>query len=223
MSRSSQRDGAHGGPEAKRRRPPLLPLSVIVVALALVALLIYGQTTTGVRQRIDGDLAAGKPAKAPSFELPVLRKGRPDAELDAALGDGRLSLDELRGRPAVVNFWASWCPPCREEAPVLEQGWRTNQEVRFIGINMQDVTDDAKEFIDEFGVSYPNVRDGGDSVARRWETRALPETFFLDRGGRIVVHVVGAISERRLAQGLTAAKAGRVDGALQGGDRRGTR
>jgi cytochrome c biogenesis protein CcmG/thiol:disulfide interchange protein DsbE len=111
----------------------------------------------------------------------------------------------------VLNFWASWCDPCRQEAPVLQHGWGRLRDdgVVFVGLNMQDLSDDARDFLREFDVSYPNVRDRGNEVARRWGVSGLPETFFLSEEGEVVGHVVGALSERELTAGVAAARAGR--------------
>ena len=208
----------------RRRRPPLVPAASIALAVALLALLVYGQTTSGTDNTIDGKLDAGGAANAPGFNLEVLAGGQPDTALKRALADGRLQPGELRGRPSVINFWASWCPPCRTETPLLERAWKAHRErVRFVGLNMQDVRSDAKGFIDRLGVTYPQIRDGTDTAARRWEVRGLPETFFLDRRGRIVAHVVGAIDREELARGLSAARSGRTGGAIDGGAQRETR
>jgi cytochrome c biogenesis protein CcmG/thiol:disulfide interchange protein DsbE len=156
----------------------------------------------------------------------VLSRGSGQARrLARQLADGRLALGELRGLPVVVNFWASWCPPCRTEAPRLERAWRAQNRdgAVFVGLNTQDVTDDARAFLEEFDVSYPNVRDGSDAVARDWGVTGLPETFFVDRRGRVVGHVIGAIDSRQLREGVHAAVRALPLGALQGGDRRSTR
>jgi cytochrome c biogenesis protein CcmG/thiol:disulfide interchange protein DsbE len=136
-----------------------------------------------------------------------------------------LGLSELRGHAVVLNFWASWCPPCRTEAPRLERAWRQARRrgVAFLGLDMQDVSSDARDFLDEFEISYPNVRDPGNDVALDWGLTGLPETFFLRRDGRIVGRVIGAISSDQLRRGLAAALAGRVVGNLAGGERRSTR
>jgi cytochrome c biogenesis protein CcmG, thiol:disulfide interchange protein DsbE len=129
------------------------------------------------------------------------------------------------GSPVVLNFWASWCPPCRSEAPLLERTWRClrAQGVVLLGLNMQDLTGDARDFMREFGVSYPNVRDRSDGVAIDWGVAALPETFFIDARGRVVGHVIGAVSDSQLRAGISAARSGKPVGARSGGDRRPTR
>ncbi len=214
-----------------RRRPPWrrpASLTVLLLVASFVALLVYGVISSGPDDTIDSRLSESKAADAPDFELPVLARGRPgplESRLGAALQDGSLASTELRGMPVVLNFWASWCPPCRSEAPELERAWQRfrGRGTVFLGLNMQDVTGDATSFLRERGITYPNVRDKSDEVARDWGVAALPETFFIDRRGRVVAHVIGAISERQLEEGIRAARAGRPAGAERGGDLRETR
>lgn len=199
----------------------------LLVLGGFVALLGFGLANTTADDTIDSSLARARPIRPPGFELEVLE---PDStkglapNLAAAVADGRLSLAELRGTPVVVNFWASWCPPCRTEAPRLERVWRgaRNRGVLVLGLNMQDISDDAREFMDEFGISYPNVRDPEDGVARDWGATGLPETFFIDARGRVVGHVIGAVSIDQLNRGIRAARSGRVLGTQSGGERRAT-
>ncbi|MEX2195119.1 MAG: TlpA disulfide reductase family protein [Thermoleophilaceae bacterium] len=201
------------------RRPGVLVALVLVGAF--VALLAYGIGATGVDDDIDVRLGRGETPAAPGFELPVLAPTGVPAELEPAFADGSLALGELRGTPVVLNFWASWCPPCRTEAPLLEETWRDNRDdVLFLGLNMQDLTGEAREFLDEVGNSYPHVRDDDDGVARDWGATGLPETFFITPDGRIVGHVIGAVDADQLEEGIAAATAGRVSGAEQGGERR---
>jgi cytochrome c biogenesis protein CcmG/thiol:disulfide interchange protein DsbE len=203
-------------------------IAVLSLIVALLAVLVYGLTTSSPDDSIDSRLAERRAAEAPAFELPVLQRGSLGPlsdELAPALADGQLALDELRGIPVVLNFWASWCPPCRAEAPLLERTWRSlrAQGVVMLGLNLQDLTGDAREFIREFGLSYPNVRDQSDDVAVDWGVAALPETFFLDARGRVVAHVIGAVSDSQLGAGISAARSGKPAGARSGGDRRPTR
>jgi cytochrome c biogenesis protein CcmG/thiol:disulfide interchange protein DsbE len=92
-----------------------------------------------------------------------------------------------------------------------------------LGLNMQDLTGDASDFMREFRISYPNVRDQSDDVAIDWGLAALPETFFIDARGRVVGHVIGAVSGSQLRAGISAARSGQPIGARSGGDRRPTR
>jgi cytochrome c biogenesis protein CcmG/thiol:disulfide interchange protein DsbE len=203
--------------------------AAVALLAPFVALLAYGLLSKAPDATIDSSLAEAKAPPAPGFELDVLEEGAVGARLartvERAMADGRVSLAELRGRPVVLNFWASWCPPCREEAPRLEARWRRarRQGVLFLGLDMQDLADDARDFIREFDLSYPHVRDPGEDVARDWGVTGLPETSFIGARGRVVAHVIGAISRRQLDDGVRAALAGRPLATLEGGDRRPTR
>jgi cytochrome c biogenesis protein CcmG/thiol:disulfide interchange protein DsbE len=203
-------------------------MAILVLLAALVALLVYGLTASSPNESIDGRLAERRAADAPGFELPVLQRGSLGPlsdQLRPAFTDDRLALDELRGTPVALNFWASWCPPCRSEAPLLERTWRSLRArgVVMLGLNMQDLTGDAGGFMREVSVSYPNVRDQSDDVAIEWGVAALPETFFVDARGRVVGHVIGAVSRSQLSAGISAARRGKPTGARSGGDRRSTR
>lgn len=202
----------------------------VITALALfAALLAYGLATNAPDGSVDESLAEARPASAPPFTLPVLQTGslgpRLTETVRPALADGRVDLGELRGTPVVLNFWASWCVPCRTEAPRLERTWKQARRrgVLFVGLNMQDLTDDARAFMREFRVSYLNVRDKSNGVAREWGVTGLPETFFITARGKVVGHVIGEISPEQLRDGIRASRSGRVVGARDGGDRRSTR
>jgi cytochrome c biogenesis protein CcmG, thiol:disulfide interchange protein DsbE len=210
---------------AGARLPVIAVLSLIAGLLALV---VYGLTASSPDDSIDSRLAERRAAEAPALELPVLQQGSLGPlsdELRPALADDRLALGELPGIPVVLNFWASWCPPCRSEAPLLERTWRSmrGEGVVMLGLNMQDLTGDARDFMREFHVSYPNVRDQSDDVAIDWGVAALPETFFIDARVRVVGHVIGAVSDSQLRAGIAAARSGKPVGVRSGGDRRPTR
>jgi len=142
-----------------------------------------------------------------------------------ALADGFVSPSELAGTPYVLNFWASWCVPCRIEAPELVRAWKRvrPEGVLFVGLNMQDVGEDANVFMDDFGIDYLNIRDPTNETSRRYGTTGIPETYFISARGKIVNHVIGALRPDQLQTGITAAVAGRPQAASLGGDQRPTR
>ena len=198
----------------------------MIAVVAFVALLAYGLLSEGADTTIDAALAEGEAPAAPEFDLEVLAPGTLPAglgsEVGAALADDRLSVAELRGTPFVLNLWASWCVPCREEAPILADGWRNHgpQGVLYLGLNMQDVTDDALDFVEEFDVRYPNVREPDNATAQAYGATGIPETYFVSARGRVVGHVIGVVTEEQLDAGARAARAGEVVGSLTGGEQR---
>jgi cytochrome c biogenesis protein CcmG/thiol:disulfide interchange protein DsbE len=215
--------------EGRGRRPRVRQLIAIGVVVLFVGLLTYGLISKAPNTSIDESLAHRHPIAAPGFDLPVLAHGdlgpRLSTKVGPALDDGQLSLAELRGTPVVLNFWASWCVPCREEAPILEHAWlgARSKGVLFLGLNMQDLTPDARAFIRSFHDSYPDVRDEGGEVAHDWGVTGVPETFFITAHAKVVGHVIGVVSPADLSQGIAAARSGRVFGAQVGGEKRPTR
>lgn len=124
---------------------------------------------------------------APSFELTLLD------------GETTISSDDLRGHPVVLNAWASWCPPCREEAPTLERVSNdlASEGVRFVGIVSDDTAASAADYAIEAGLDFPHALDDG-SFDRDYVIQALPTTYVLDAEGRLVAKHAGPISEARL-------------------------
>jgi cytochrome c biogenesis protein CcmG/thiol:disulfide interchange protein DsbE len=113
------------------------------------------------------------------------------------MGGGRVSLASLRGKPVVLNFWASWCSPCKGEAAKLQQAWQQyrKQGVVFVGVDYHDVTSDARTFLEHHGVTYPTVLDGSGMIGDRYGLTGVPETYFVNRQGRLVgEHVLGPIT-----------------------------
>ncbi len=146
------------------------------------------------------------PRNVPS---PLIEKPAPPFAL--TLFDGEhLSLDGLRGKVVVVNFWASWCfPACYEEAPVLEGTWRVykDRDVVVVGVNVQDTEKAAHEFMDRFKFTFPNGPDPRGKISIDYGVYGIPETFVLDKEGRIAYKHIGAVT----ADGLTA----QIEGLLR--------
>ena len=181
-------------PETRRRRRRIVIVASAVVVVAVIAMLAVGLMNQGVPSNIQDALAAGDRPAAPSLELPVLTAG------DGVGPEGEdFNLEELRGSVVVLNYWASWCPPCEAEAPILEgvaRGYRERgDKVVVLGVDVEDLPASARGFIEKHQVSYPNVRDPSDATKLRFEVGSLPETFVIDADGRIALKHVGQLTD----------------------------
>jgi cytochrome c biogenesis protein CcmG/thiol:disulfide interchange protein DsbE len=165
--------------------------AVALIGVAALLVLLVWKVAFGDEQNAADDLAAGRLVVAPDFTLDRLDR------------DGKLSMRDLRGKAVVVNFWASWCVPCRDEAPVLEQTYQRyrGQGLVVLGIDVNDFREDARRFMERHGLSYPVVYDGKGSTVGRWGVRGFPETFFVDRSGKLVgKRISGAVDIERNRQ-----------------------
>jgi len=195
------------GSAPRRRRPLALFLQVTTLALVagLLALLVWRLVVRDNGSQFVSAIAAGKRPQAPGFTLPVI-SGQTrywPAGLRRAIADGQVSLAELRGHPVVVNFWASWCGPCRDEAPALAAAARRySGRVVFVGIDHEDLTSDARRFLHRYGGPYVSVRDGDDDVYTAYGLTGTPETYFLDARGQAIAHSAGPVDRATLALGI---------------------
>jgi cytochrome c biogenesis protein CcmG/thiol:disulfide interchange protein DsbE len=161
-------------------------LAVALIA-GLLALLIWK-----VAQGSQNEAKIGKPA--PDFTL-----GRLDRP-------GSLQLSSLRGKVVVLNFWASWCQPCKLEAPDLAASAKKwSGRVVVLGVDVNDPSGDARGFMRKYGITYPIVHDNKNVTSPKYGLTGLPETFFLDRRGRIVSHVISGIKAADLQRGVEEA------------------
>jgi cytochrome c biogenesis protein CcmG/thiol:disulfide interchange protein DsbE len=133
-------------------------------------------------------------------DIPSPLVGRPAAAFTLTSFDGAtVTLDALRGKVVVLNFWASWCyPACYEEAPVLERAWRGYRDrgVVVLGVDIQDKDEAGRKFIRDFSLTFPNAPDPAGKVSIDYGVYGVPETFFIDRQGRIRRKHVGAVTEQ---------------------------
>ena len=194
----------------KGRRPMLrlLQVGALVFVAGLLALLIWRVATEGRGGRLVKEIKVDKKPPAPKFNLPVLWPHRETwpTSLAPALADNRISPNELKGHPVVLNFFASWCIPCRHEARLPAASAREHAgRVVFLGIDVQDLTSDARGFLKRYHVNYIAVHDGGGSTYDGYGLTGVPETYWLDARGRIVGHYPGQISRRLLEQGIRQA------------------
>ena len=169
---------------SKKLKAAVIFLLAMLIAGFTIFLAIGVMGTTTATSRSGKELV-GK--KAPSFVAPKV-------------GGQLVSLENYKNKPLVLNFWASWCPPCRDETPGMERIWRKyeDQGVVILGINVQDGEKEAERYISEFGVTFSNALDLDGSITVDYGVTGLPVTFFIDNDSVVIGRWVGSISEDRL-------------------------
>lgn len=177
------------------KRPGVIVIAVL--GALLCGLLVYGIVARGEDRSLEAAISRGERPPAPDRELPRL------------VGEGTGSLAAYRGRVVFLNFWASWCQPCREEVPLLTRFQRSlGDRGTVLGVTYKDDPGASRAFAAKYGVNYPSLRDSKLELAPEYGTRALPETFVIDARGRIVAVSRGTVSreflERALAEALKA-------------------
>lgn len=202
----------------KGERPPSLGMRHILVWMPvfLAMLSLLGLLGWGLLRQQGGVSSFGTndgPLSVETLEKPAAEFSGP--LYDPFRGQREVQLSDLRGEVVVVNFWASWCPPCREEAPILEQTWRKykDQGVVFLGIDIWDTEQDARAYMAEFDITFPNLVDQRGRIAVEYGVTGIPETFFITPDGMISRKVIGAINRATLEQNIQEAWAagGTVD------------
>ena len=162
----------------KRR---ISPMTVVIMVGAVLMLVVIGVSLMRVGQ--------SQPTSGPA----------PDFSLQTFGGD-TFRLAEQQGKIVIINFWASWCVPCRDEAPILQDVWERYRDrgVVLVGVAYLDVERDSLAFIDEFGITYPNGLDIGEKIAKQYNIQGVPETFIVDQNGELVDLYVGPAKEGQI-------------------------
>jgi cytochrome c biogenesis protein CcmG, thiol:disulfide interchange protein DsbE len=152
-----------------------LPLAVGLAVIALVALLVYGVISSGPSRTLDSQIARGEKPAAPALELTSLHDG------------AKRSLADYKGKVVVLNVWASWCGPCREESPLLQRWHQRMQSMggTVLGVDTLDIKDDALGFIKKYKLTYPQLNDREGTAIKKLGTAQYPESFVVDQQGRL--------------------------------------
>lgn len=182
-------------PMSNNRR--LIRMTVLVSAALLGFLIVVvwhiaGQRLATLGQTSEKGSAARPATMAPDFD--ILLYG----------STAHFRLSDYRGQGVVINFWASWCHPCREEMPLLEETWLTYQDrgIVFIGVNVSDTEEKATAFLREVGVSYPNGLDAGGEVSGQYHVIGLPQTVFVAPDGSISHTIMGRVTQDTLIRAI---------------------
>jgi len=155
--------------------PRWIQILVFVLTIGLIGLFAFG-----LRARGEAQVSSGP---APDFAI-------------MSFEGQAIKLSELRGKVVVINIWASWCPPCREEAPFLEKTWQQYKDrgVVFLGVDYVDSETAAKAYLKEFGITYFNGPDIGSEIYQRYRAKGVPETYFVGKNGNLAGNVLGPIT-----------------------------
>jgi len=170
--------------------------------VAGVVVLVLGGVVAAVLLTSGGGSSgtAAEPKVAPAIDLPNLDESK-----------GNIKLADFKGKPVLVNFWATWCTPCVEEMPMLEAAYKrsgSGSKVAFLGVDRQDFRPDAQNFVRRTGVTYPSAYDRDGALDSAYRLRGMPTSVFIDKDGRIVNQVTGPLTKAQLDEQLKQLEAG---------------
>ena len=187
-----------GDSKSKARKRNLILAAALIPLAAFFAILAWGVARS--------ENSIGRPGINSAFGDTVLQL-RPAPSFQGTTLDGRtISLDDLKGTVVVIDFWSSWCPPCRREAPGLAQVYDEfrGKGVEFLGVAIWDQEDNVRDFVDELGVPYPNIMDDKGAIAIDYGVIKLPEKFFVDRDGNLARKFSGPTEPDDLRDALSS-------------------
>ena len=176
----------------------LLPALIALVGAALIALLVYGLSAQSASRSLDELVASHRYPAAPQAAR----------QLDVLGAGGTSSLGSYRGMVVVLNFWASWCDPCRAEAPLLQRAQKelVAHRATVLGVSYLDTSPDSQSFVRRYHLTYPELRDTDGEFAHAYGTNQLPESFIVDRFGHVVAISRGEIGEPFVRRALALAQ-----------------